>query len=259
MVIPTDASKSRAIVLSARGLNVLVNGLPVLTDIDLDIRSRSITAIMGPPASGKTLLLQTINRTLELTVDCKVKGQLTFLNQDVYAPDQDPNVIRRKIVLVPREAVLLPKSIYENIAWSIRARKLTSHPSQVVEESLRLVDLWEEVKNRLHQSPGFLSRGQQLRLCIARAIATEPEILLLDEPTLELDPFSTSRVEDVLEELKNRFAIVYTTRSSAQAGRISDEVALLVSGRIEEFGPTDQIFYAPKRQITEAFLAGKVL
>lgn len=229
-----------------------------LRDINLTITPRTITAIMGPPGSGKTSLLQCLNRTCELHPKARIHGRVFYGDIDIYDSKVDPNAVRREIGMVFETANLFPKSVYDNVAWAAKIHRASENIDQIVETSLQKVQLWDELRDKLSLKPSFLSRGQQQRLCIARALAIGPKVLLMDEPTLELDPFSTSKVEDLLEELKAELTIVLTTRNSAQAGRISDYTVMLYDGRIVEQGETDRIFYSPQSQITESFISGKI-
>lgn len=245
-------------VLKISNLSLSFGEVPFLQNINLTFSSKSITAIMGPPGSGKTSLIRCLNRTSELLPKAKITGEIIFEDQNIISPDIDPNYVRRRIGMVFETPNLFPKSIYDNVAWAAKIHRPTENTDQIVEAALKDVYLWDELKDKLAYKPNFLSRGQQQRLCIARTLAVQPKILVLDEPTLELDPFSTSRIEDILDELKSRITIILSTRNSAQAGRISDYCVMLMNGKIAEQGTTDQLFYAPQSQITESFISGKM-
>lgn len=245
-------------ILRIKNLNLSFGDTPFLQNIDMSVFSRSITAIMGPPGSGKTTLIRCLNRTSELLPRAKITGEIFFEGQNIIDSEIDPNTVRRKIGMVFESPNLFPKSIYDNVAWAAKIHRPTEKSDLIVESALRDVYLWDELKDKLAYKPNFLSRGQQQRLCIARALALKPKILVLDEPTLELDPFSTSKIEDLLDDLKSRVTIILSTRNSAQAGRISDYSVMLMNGMIAEQGSTDQMFYAPQSEITESFISGKL-
>jgi len=226
----------------------------------LSIVERRVTAIIGPSGSGKSTFLRCLNRMHELVPGARVEGQVLIDGQDIYAPGVDPVLIRRRVGMVFQKPTPFPTmSIYENVAAGLRLagernrRKL----DEVVERSLRAAALWDEVKDRLHKPGTALSGGQQQRLCIARALAVEPEVLLMDEPASSLDPASTLRIEELARELAKEITIVIVTHNMQQAARVSDFTAFLLNGELVEYGPTDQIFTKPKDPRTEDYITGR--
>jgi phosphate transport system ATP-binding protein len=231
----------------------------VLQDINLSIPKNQITAIMGPSGCGKTTLIRCINRMHELIPDARVSGKIFLDHEDIYATD--PIIVRRQIGMVFQKPNPFPMmSIYDNViaGYNLNGIRLSKdEKDKIVEESLRRAALWEEVKESLHRRGTFLSGGQQQRLCIARALAMRPEILLLDEPTSALDPKATSHIEELIVQLKNAVTIILVTHNIGQAARVSDFAAFLYLGNLIEFGPTGKIFTAPKDKKTEEYLTGK--
>lgn len=232
---------------------------PVLQEINLAIAKNRITAIMGPSGCGKTTLIRCINRMHELIPDARVSGKIFLDHEDIYATD--PIIVRRQIGMVFQKPNPFPMmSIYDNViaGYNLNGVRLSKEEKdRIVVESLRRAGLWEEVKESLHRRGTFLSGGQQQRLCIARALAMQPEILLLDEPTSALDPKATSHIEELIVELKNTVTIILVTHNIGQAARVSDFTAFLYLGKLIEFGPTGKIFTAPKDKKTEEYLTGK--
>jgi phosphate transport system ATP-binding protein len=231
----------------------------VLKDIDLSIPRNKITAIMGPSGCGKTTLIRCINRMHELTPDAKVSGKIFLDNEDIYATD--PIIVRRQIGMVFQKPNPFPTmSIYDNViaGYNLNGIRLAKDEKErVVEESLRKAALWEEVNGTLHRRGTFLSGGQQQRLCIARALAMGPAVLLLDEPTSALDPKATSHIEELILRLKDTVTIILVTHNIAQAARVSDFTAFLYLGELVEFGLSEKMFTAPKDKKTEEYLSGK--
>ena len=232
---------------------------PVLREINLSIPENRITAIMGPSGCGKTTLIRCINRMHELTPDARVSGKISLDHEDIYATD--PIVVRRQIGMVFQKPNPFPMmSIYHNViaGYHLNGIRLSKDEKDtIVEESLRRAALWDEVKKSLHRRGTFLSGGQQQRLCIARALAMRPAVLLLDEPTSALDPKATSHIEELIVQLKDTVTIVLVTHNMAQAARVSDFTAFLYLGELVEFGPTERMFTAPKNKRTEEYLTGK--
>lgn len=239
----------------------------VVKNVNLSIPRNSITAIMGPSGCGKTTLIRCFNRMHELSPKAKVEGKVILIEKnhqieeiDVYSID--PMLVRRKIGMVFQKPNPFPTmSIYENViaGYILNGIKLKkSEADEIVEETLKKVSLWDEVKDRLHKKGTFLSGGQQQRLCIARALAMKPDIILLDEPTSALDPVATLKIEELLEQLKDTVTIVIVTHNVGQAGRISDYVAFMYLGELIEYGPTDVVFTRPRHEKTEEFLSGKI-
>ena len=231
----------------------------VLKNINLRIRRNKITAIIGPSGCGKSSLLRCLNRLIDLTPEAKVSGQVFLDGKDIYAEDVDVTDIRRRVGMVFQKPNPFPKSIYDNIAYGLRIKgvKSKSTISEVVERTLRDTGLWDEVKERLHASAMELSGGQQQRLCIARALAVEPEVILMDEPCSALDPASTFKIEELMMRLKKQYTIVIVTHNMQQAARVSDFTGFLYLGRLVEFGNTKRIFTNPKEQLTEDYISGR--
>ncbi len=231
----------------------------VLKEVSLSIPQNRITSVMGPSGCGKTTLIRCINRMHELIPDARVSGKIFLDHEDIYATD--PIVVRRQIGMVFQKPNPFPMmSIYDNViaGYNLNGiRFVKGEKDRIVEESLRKAGLWEEVKEALHRRGTFLSGGQQQRLCIARALAMGPAVLLLDEPTSALDPKATSHIEELIGELKNTVTIVLVTHNMAQAARVSDFSAFLYLGELVEFGPTGRVFTAPKDKRTEEYLTGK--
>jgi len=231
----------------------------VLKGINLSIPRNRITAVMGPSGCGKTTLIRCVNRMHELIPDAKVSGKMFLDKEDIYATD--PIIVRRQVGMVFQKPNPFPMmSIYNNViaGYNLNGIRLAQNESErVVEESLRKAALWDEVKGALHRRGTFLSGGQQQRLCIARALAMRPDVLLLDEPTSALDPKATSHIEELLVQLKDTVTIILVTHNMAQAARVSDYTAFLYLGELIEFGPSGRMFTAPKEKMTEEYLTGK--
>lgn len=230
-----------------------------LTDITLDFPDREVTALIGPSGCGKSTLLRNLNRMNDLIPGIRHKGDIRIEGISLYDPDVEVISLRKRVGMVFQKYNPFPKSIYENVIFPLRVagrnnRKLLD---ETVERSLRGVALWDEVKDKLHQSAYGLSGGQQQRLCIARAIANRPQILLMDEPCAALDPIATLRIEDLMEDLKKEFTIVIVTHNMQQANRIADKTAFLYMGNLVEFGPTRQIFENPREKQTEDYITGR--
>jgi phosphate transport system ATP-binding protein len=225
----------------------------------LKIPARKVTAIIGPSGCGKSTYLRAINRMNDLIPGCFTKGQLFFDGEEVYGPYVDPVLLRRRIGMVFQKPNPFPKSIFDNIAYGPRLSrtKKKSELFGLVEKSLKDAALWEEVEDRLTQNALGLSGGQQQRLCIARALAVDPEILLMDEPTSALDPRATGRIEDLIGELRGRYTIIIVTHNMQQAARVSDYTAFFYEGVLVEFAPTDQLFTKPKEKKTEEYITGR--
>jgi phosphate transport system ATP-binding protein len=252
-------------VMQTRNLHVWYGDSLAIRDVSLDIPRHRITAIIGPSGCGKSTLLRAFNRMNELIPGTRVEGQVLFNNQDIYAPEVDPVEVRRRIGMVFQKPNPFPKSIYDNVAYGpwingVRDRRVLD---EIVERSLRQAALWDEVKDKLRQSGLALSGGQQQRLCIARALAVEPEVILMDEPASALDPIATLKIEDLMQELKQNYTIVIVTHNMQQAARVSDFTAMMMltedrkSGTIIEVGPTQVIFTRPKDRRTEDYITGR--
>lgn len=230
-----------------------------LKNINFKMARHRVTAFIGPSGCGKSTLLRTINRMYDLYPEQRAEGGLLFDGKNLLDPGIDVSVLRAKIGMVFQKPTPFPMSIYDNIAFGVRLHEKLSVPemSERVEWALRKAALWDEVKDKLNQSGMSLSGGQQQRLCIARGIAVKPEVILLDEPTSALDPISTSRIEELIDELKNEFTIVIVTHNMQQAARISDYTAYMYLGEMMEFGVTDELFLKPKRKETEDYITGR--
>jgi phosphate transport system ATP-binding protein len=248
-----------SIILTVENLNVFYGEHQVLFNINLKVHEKKITAIMGPSGCGKSTLLRSINRMHELYKDVKVEGRIYLKNEDIF--QMPPEEVRSKIGMVFQKPNPFPHmSIYDNViaGYILRGIKLKKEErDEIVEKNLRSVGLWEEVKDKLFKKGTFLSGGQQQRLCIARALAMNPDIILLDEPTSSLDPQATAKIEELLVDLKERVTILIVTHNIGQASRISDYVAFLCNGVLVEFGPSTKIFTTPENKVTEEFLSGK--
>ena len=253
--IVTDAPA----VLRAENVVIKYDGNPAIKGISLPIPQHRISSIIGPSGCGKSTLLRAFNRMNELLTNVTMEGHIYYQGMDLYDPSVDPVEVRRRIGMVFQKPNPFPKSIFQNVAWGPSINNLASGSAlqEKVEQSLIQAGLWEEVKDRLDASGTALSGGQQQRLCIARAIAMEPEIILMDEPCSALDPVSTGRIEDLLYELKERYTIVIVTHNMQQAARISDYTAFLEGGLLVEFGETDNVFTNPKKKRTEEYVTGR--
>lgn len=275
MVKPTvRSSESRPesetpVVIQTRGLEVFYGNFRAVREVDLDIRRGEITALIGPSGCGKSTVLRCFNRMNDLIIGCRVGGSVTYHGLDLYARDAEPVEVRRRVGMVFQKANPFPKSIYDNVAFGPRVNgtRKRSTLDEIVEESLRGAALWDEVKDRLKTSGMSLSGGQQQRLCIARAIAVEPEVLLMDEPCSALDPIATARIEDLMQEIKDKYTIVIVTHNMQQAARVSDRTAFFTTeinpesdrrtGILVEFGRTSKMFSMPTDPRTEAYVTGR--
>lgn len=231
----------------------------IIDEINLNIPENKITAIIGPSGCGKTSLLRCVNRLNDLIPDSRIKGQIFFNEKDIYADDVDVVEIRRKIGMIFQKPNPFPKSIFDNVAFGLRMEGIKNKRkiSEIVENSLRDSDLWGEVKFQLNGSALELSGGQQQRLCIARTLAIEPEVILMDEPCSALDPTSMLKIEELMKELKEQYTIILVTHNMQQASRVSDFTGFLYMGKIIEFGDTNQIFTRPKEKLTDDYISGR--
>ncbi len=246
-------------IISARGLNFYYGEAHALKKIDIDIPANRVTALIGPSGCGKSTFLRTINRMNDLIEGTRAAGSLTFHGQEIYAPGQDVTALRRRIGMVFQKPNPFPMSIYDNVAYGPRTHGMRSRVQldELVEKSLRAAAIWDEVKDRLKKSAMGLSGGQQQRLCIARALAVKPEVLLMDEATSALDPISTSKIEDLAMGLREHYTIIMVTHNMQQAARISDKTAFFLLGELVEFGGTEQIFSMPQDRRTEDYITGR--
>nr|WP_308430908.1 phosphate ABC transporter ATP-binding protein PstB [Kordiimonas sediminis] len=245
----------------AKNVNVAYGDRQTLFGIDLEIAPQKVTALIGPSGCGKTTFLRCLNRMNDLIPTCKVEGTITLDGQDIYDKSVDVEVLRRRIGMVFQKANPFPKSIYENVAYGPRIHGLAKTKADldaIVEKSLRRAGLWDEVHDRLDSQGTGLSGGQQQRLCIARAIAIEPEVILMDEPCSALDPIATAKIEELMNELKQRYTIVIVTHSMQQAARVSDTTAFFHLGYLVETGATADMFTNPQDERTEAYITGRI-
>lgn len=247
------------VVLATRGLNLYYGQNRALKGIDIDIPEQNITALIGPSGCGKSTFLKAMNRMNELIPDVKITGSVQYRGKEIYAPDVDVTQIRRQIGMVFQKPNPFPMSIYDNIAYGPRTHGVRKKADldEMVERSLRGAAIWDEVKDRLKSSALGLSGGQQQRICIARALAVEPDVLLMDEATSALDPISTSKIEDLIADLKKYYTIVIVTHNMQQALRISDRCAFFLHGELVEYDQTDQIFSMPRDKRTEDYITGR--
>jgi len=245
-------------VIESRNLDVYYGNEQALRDVTLAIPERQVTAMIGPSGCGKSTFLRCLNRMNDMVDAARIGGDLYFRGTDIYADDVDPVALRRKIGMVFQKPNPFPKSIYDNVAYGLRIQGFEGDTDARVEEALRDAALWDEVKDQLHSSGLDLSGGQQQRLCIARAIAPDPEVVLMDEPASALDPVATSKVEDLLADLSTDYTVVIVTHNMQQAARISDKTAVfLTGGQLVEFGDTETIFENPENQRVEDYITGK--
>ena len=246
-------------ILEAKKLNLWYGPNHALHDVSIAIPEREITAFIGPSGCGKSTFLRTLNRMNDLIPGVKLSGEVDFHGQDLYGSSVDPTWLRKQIGMVFQKANPFPMSIYDNVAYGPRTHGIRNRVKldEIVENSLRSAAIWDEVKDRLKKSALGLSGGQQQRLCIARALAVEPEVLLMDESTSALDPISTSKIEDLAAELKSRYTVVMVTHNMQQAARISDNTAFFLLGELVEFGKTEQLFSTNADKRTEDYITGR--
>jgi phosphate transport system ATP-binding protein len=243
--------------LDLQEVSVLYSGNPAVKKVSCHFIRNKITSIIGPSGCGKSTLLRSLNRMNDFIPGVTIEGDIMFASENLYGSEVDPVEVRRRIGMVFQKPNPFPKSIYNNIAWGPGINGYEGSKDELVEHSLKQAALWEEVKDRLHESALNLSGGQQQRLCIARALAMQPEILLMDEPCSALDPISTAHIEDLLFELKSRYTIVIVTHNMQQASRISDFTAFMEMGHLIEFGETEQVFTKPLVKRTEEYVTGR--
>ena len=259
---PEEAPAGREVVFELDNVSCHYGSFRAVKDISLDIKQHAITAIIGPSGTGKSTLLRSFNRMNDLVPGAHVTGQIRYHGVDLYAPKVDPVEVRRRIGMVFQKPNPFPKSIFDNIAFGPRVAGWKGKMEELVEESLRRAALWDEVKDKLRTSGLALSGGQQQRLCIARAIAVSPDVILMDEPCSALDPVATPRIEELMIELKQNYTIVIVTHNMQQAARVSDETVFLTmdedrAGYLVERGPTSQIFTNPQNRLTEDYVSGR--
>ncbi|MCA1563227.1 MAG: phosphate ABC transporter ATP-binding protein PstB [Acidobacteria bacterium] len=258
--VPRDARAEHPVGIEVEHLNFYYGEKRALEDISLRIQSHLVTAFIGPSGCGKSTFLRTLNRMNDIIAGSRAEGKVLIEGRDVYAPGTDVVALRRRVGMVFQKSNPFPKSIFENVAYGLRINGLAGSRSELharVEESLQSAAIWDEVKDRLHDSALALSGGQQQRLCIARALAIRPEILLMDEPASALDPIATQRIEELIYQLKAQYTIVIVTHNMQQAARVSDHTAFFWLGRLVEYGPTDRIFTNPAEKLTEDYVTGR--
>ena len=246
--------------ISAKNINLFYGEKQALFDINLDFKERSVTALIGPSGCGKSSFLRCINRMNDTISNCKINGLITLDNKNIYDDDLDLVLLRASVGMVFQKPNPFLKTIYENVAYGPRIHGLFSNKKEldiIVKQSLTKAGLWEEVKDRLHEQANTLSGGQQQRLCIARTIAIEPEVILMDEPCSALDPIATAKIEELIDELKENFTIIIVTHSMQQAARVSNMTAFFNMGKIVEYDATDKIFTNPSKQQTQDYITGR--
>ena len=249
-------------VISVKGLNVYYEDFQAVKDVDMEIKRESVTALIGPSGCGKSTYLRCLNRMNDLIMGASIQGEVQFENRNIYDSNVDATEIRSRIGMVFQKPNPFPKSIYQNIAFGLKVNGFSGDMDEAVEKSLKQAALWDEVKDRLNDSAFTLSGGQQQRLCIARALAVEPEVILMDEPASALDPIATLAIEDLVRELKTNYTIVIVTHNMQQAARVSDETAFFMvgedrSGYLVEHDDTQKIFTNPTNQRTEEYITGR--
>ena len=248
-----------ATIIQSKDLNLWYGNNHALHDINLEIPERQITALIGPSGCGKSTFLKTLNRMNDLVPGIRIEGEVDYGGQNIYDSGVDTTWLRKEIGMVFQKANPFPMSIYDNIAYGPRTHGIRSRVrlDEIVEKSLRDAAIWDEVKDRLKKSALGLSGGQQQRLCIARALAVEPRVLLMDESTSALDPISTSKIEDLAIELKSKYTVIMVTHNMQQAARVSDMTAFFLLGKLVEFGETEQVFSLPREKQTEDYITGR--
>jgi len=247
--------------ISAKNVNVYYDDIQALKDVSVEIEKNAVTSFIGPSGCGKSTFLRCLNRMNDTIDICKVTGQILLEGEDIYDPKIDPVQLRAKVGMVFQKPNPFPKSVYDNIAYGPKIHGLANSKSdldEIVEKSLRRAAIWDEVKDRLSSPATGLSGGQQQRICIARAIATSPDILLMDEPCSALDPIATAQVEELIDELRENFCVVIVTHSMQQAARVSQKTAFFHLGSLVEFGDTEKIFTNPNDPRTESYITGRI-
>jgi len=246
-------------IIQTKDLNLWYGTKQALIDVNLKMKPNKVTALIGPSGCGKSTLIRCFNRMNDVIPECKVKGQVYYHDKDIYGPGVDAVEIRKKIGMVFQKPNPFPKSIFENIAYGPRVQGVNNRKilDEIVVKSLKDAGLWDEVKDRLEDSAMGLSGGQQQRLCIARSLAVEPEIILMDEPCSALDPIATAKIEELIRDLVKRYTVVIVTHNMQQAARVSDYTAYMYLGKMIEFGKTTQIFENPQEELTENYITGR--
>jgi phosphate transport system ATP-binding protein len=257
---PQPDARQHPVCIDVQGLNFYYGQKRALENITIGIPAKLVTAFIGPSGCGKSTFLRTLNRMNDIIAGTRVDGNVLIEGDDIYAPGMDVVKLRRRVGMVFQKSNPFPKSIFENVAYGLRLNGMARSRADLhgrVEESLRSAAIWDEVKDRLHESALALSGGQQQRLCIARALAIKPEIVLMDEPASALDPIATQRIEELIYQLKAQYTIVIVTHNMQQAARVSDRTAFFWLGRLIEEGPTDRIFTNPHEKLTEDYVTGR--
>ena len=258
---PETSVEQKDIKIAANDVQVFYGDNHAIKDVSVQIEDKTVTAFIGPSGCGKSTFLRTLNRMNDTIDICRVKGQIMLDGEDIYDPKVDPVQLRAKVGMVFQKPNPFPKSIYDNIAYGPRIHGLANSKADldvIVEKSLRRGAIWDEVKDRLHAPGTGLSGGQQQRLCIARAVATEPEVLLMDEPCSALDPIATAQVEELIDELRNNYSVVIVTHSMQQAARVSQKTAFFHLGNLVEYDDTSKIFTNPTDERTESYITGRI-
>ena len=256
----TPSQPGRPTKISVRNMNFYYGSQQALFDVSLDIEERVVTAFIGPSGCGKSTFIRTLNRMNDVIPGTRVEGKVLIDGHDIYGPGTDVVELRRRVGMVFQKSNPFPKSIFDNIAYGLRINRLTSSSSDLagrVEQALKDAALWNEVKDRLKTSALSLSGGQQQRLCIARALAIRPEVLLMDEPASALDPIATAKIEELIFDLKKQYTIVIVTHNMQQAARVSDTTAFFLLGKLIEVNPTEKMFTAPNEKTTEDYITGR--
>ena len=246
-------------VIRVKDLTVKYGQKPAISSVDLDVEEAGVTAFIGPSGCGKSTLLRAFNRMNDEIPTCSMSGQIEWRGKNLLSDDIDPVLLRRAVSMVFQKANVFPTSIYENVAFGLRIQGLKDKTEldAIIEESLNDAFLWDEVKDRMEEDAYSLSGGQQQRLCIARALATKPSILLMDEPTSALDPIATAKIEELIQVIKEKVTVIIVTHSMSQAARISDQTAFLYLGELIEAGPTKKIFSEPEKELTGQYITGR--
>ena len=260
-IVERDVTQQSDTKISARGVQVHYGDKHALKDVNVDILDKTVTAFIGPSGCGKSTFLRCINRMNDTIDICRVEGRIALDGEDIYDRRVDPVQLRARVGMVFQKPNPFPKSIFDNVAYGPRIHGLARNRAEldeIVERSLRGAALWNEVKDRLHEPGTGLSGGQQQRLCIARAVATQPEVLLMDEPCSALDPFATGQIEELIDQLRTEFSVVIVTHSMQQAARVSQRTAFFHLGNLVEYGTTEDIFTNPRDPRTESYISGRI-
>jgi len=252
-----DADQAAASVFSCRSLSIFYGAFQAVRSVDLDIAGGEVTAIIGPSGCGKSTLLRAMNRMNDFIAGMHLEGTLLYRGEDIYSAKCDAVDLRRRVGMVFQKPNPFPKTIYKNVAWAPAINGFRGDMGELVERSLRQAAIWDEVKDKLNDSALALSGGQQQRLCIARAIALQPDVLLMDEPCSALDPIATARIEDLIDELKGRYTVIIVTHNMQQAARVSQKTAFMYMGELIEFDVTDKMFTKPGKQRTQDYITGR--